>query len=208
MIKVLIADDHPIVRQGLKQIISDSDDIIVADEAATSSEALSKVARTSFDVVLLDISMPGRSGMEIIKEIREDASGPAVLILTSFPEDQYAVRSLKSGASGYLVKRSAPDELVKAIRKVSAGGKYISSDLAETLAFSLESGEGSPHEKLSNREYQVLLLIASGMTVSAIAEKLCLSVKTISTHRTRILAKMGMKGNSELMHYALKHGLA
>ncbi|MDT8316924.1 MAG: response regulator transcription factor [bacterium] len=208
MIKVLIADDHPIVRQGLKQIISDSEDIAVTGEAATAQETLVGVAKNKFDVVLLDISMPGRSGIEIIKEIREDPSNPAVLILTSFPEEQYAVRALKSGASGYMVKRSAPDELVTAIRKVSTGGKYISSDLAETLAFNLETGEIKPHEKLSNREYQVMCMIASGITISGVADKLSLSVKTISTHRSRILDKMGMKTNAELMHYAVKNSLA
>ena len=208
MIKVLIADDHPIVRQGLKQIISDSGDITVTGEAATAQEALNGVAKKKYDVVLLDISMPGRSGIEIIKEIREDSSSPAVLILTSFPEEQYAVRALKSGASGYLVKKSAPAELVTAIRKVSTGGKYISRDLAETLAFNLETGESRPHEKLSNREYQVMCLMASGVTISGVADKLSLSVKTISTHRSRILEKMGMKSNAELMHYALKNSLA
>ena len=208
MIKVLIADDHPIIRQGLKQIISDSEDISVAGEASTAQEALMATAKTKFDVVLLDISMPGRSGIEIIKEIREDPSNPAVLILTSFPEEQYAVRALKSGASGYMVKRSAPDELVTAIRKVATGGKYISSELAETLAFNLETGETRPHEKLSNREYQVLCMMASGITTSGIADKLALSVKTISTHRSRILDKMGMKTNAELMHYAVKNSLA
>ncbi len=208
MIKVLIADDHPIVRQGLKQIISDSEDISVAGEAATAQETLRATAKTKFDVVLLDISMPGRSGIEVIKEIREDSSSPAVLILTSFPEEQYALRALKSGASGYMVKRSAPDELVTAIRKVSTGGKYISRELAETLAFNLETGETKPHEKLSNGEYQVMCMMASGITISGVADKLSLSVKTISTHRSRILDKMGMKTNAELMHYALKNSLA
>ena len=208
MIKVLIADDHPIVRQGLKQIISESKDISVAGEAATAQEAVTAASKTKFDVVLLDISMPGRSGIEVIKEIREDASKPSVLILTSFPEEQYAIRALKSGASGYMVKRSAPDELVTAIRKVSKGGKYISSELAETLAFNLEDGEVKPHEKLSNREYQVMCMMASGITVSGVADKLALSVKTVSTHRSRILDKMGMKTNAELMHYAVKNSLA
>ncbi len=207
MIKVLIADDHPIIRQGLKQIISDSEDISVAGEAGTAQEALMATAKTKFDVVLLDISMPGRSGIEIIKEIREDPSNPAVLILTSFPEEQYAVRALKSGASGYMVKRSAPDELVTAIRKVATGGKYISSELAETLAFNLETGETKPHEKLSNREYQIMCMIASGKTLTGIADELSLSIKTISTHRSRFLEKMSMKNNAEITHYAIKAGL-
>ena len=207
MIKVLIADDHPIVRQGLKQILSEANDISVAGEAETAQEALNKVWETKFDVVLLDISMPGRSGIEIISEIRADKSKPSVLILTSFPEEQYAVRALKSGASGYLVKKSAPDELITAIKKVSEGGKYISSSLAEKLAFNLESGEKAPHEKLSNREYQIMCMIASGKTLTGIADELSLSIKTISTHRSRFLEKMSMKNNAEIIHYAIKAGL-
>lgn len=207
MIKVLIVDDHPIVRQGLKQILSESDDISIAGEAETAQEALNKVWETEFDVVLLDISMPGRGGIEIISEIRAAKSKPSVLILTSFSEEQYAFRALKSGASGYLVKKSAPDELITAIKKVSGGGKYIGASLAEKLAFNIESGEKSPHEKLSNREYQIMCMIASGKTLTGIADELSLSIKTISTHRSRFLEKMSMKNNAEIIHYAIKAGL-
>jgi len=207
MIKVLIADDHPIVRQGLRQILSESGDISVTGEAGSSQDALNQVWKDSFDVVLLDISMPGRSGLEIIKEIKAEGSKTAVLILTAYPEEQYALRAIKSGASGYLVKKSAPEELVQAIMKVSQGGRYISPSLAEKLAFNLETGEISPHDKLSNREYQIMCMIASGKTVNEIGEELSLSVKTISTHRARLLLKMNMKNNSELTHYTIKNGL-
>ena len=207
MINVLIADDHPIVRHGLRQILAESDDILVSGEAGTSQETLNQIWKKKFDVVLLDISMPGRSGLEIIKEIKAEGSKTSVLVLTAYPEEQYAMRALKSGASGYLVKKSAPEELVTAIKKVSTGGKYISASLAEKLAFNLESGDTDPHEKLSNREYQIMCMIASGKPVNAIAKELSLSVKTVSTHRTRLLEKMEMGNNAEITHYAIKQGL-
>jgi len=207
MINILIADDHPIVRHGLKQILSNSGDINVAAEADTCQETLNKVYNNKFDVILLDLSMPGRGGLEIIQDIKNSKHQPPVLILTAYTEEQYALRALKSGASGYLVKKSAPDELVTAIKKVSSGGKYISLSLAEKLAFSLSSPEKLPHESLSNREYQVMSMIASGKMVNEIATELSLSVKTISTHRARILNKMGMKSNAEITYYAIKQGL-
>jgi two-component system invasion response regulator UvrY len=208
MIKILIADDHTIVREGLKQIISDISGMEVTDEATNGNEALCKIREGGFDVVLLDISMPGKSGLETLKEIRiEDPTLP-VLILTMHPEEQYAVRVLKAGASGYLTKESAPDELITAIRKVTNGGKYISSSLAETLVFNLEVDTDKPlHETLSDREYQVLCKISSGNTISEIAREMTLSVKTISTYRARILEKMGMKSNAELTYYAIKNEL-
>lgn len=207
MINILIADDHPIVRHGLKQILSDSGDINVAAEAETCQETLNMVYKDKFDVILLDLSMPGRGGLDIIQDIKNSKHQPPVLILTAYTEEQYALRALKSGASGYVVKKSAPDELVTAIKKVSSGGKYISLSLAEKLAFSLVSDEKLPHESLSNREYQVMSMIASGKMVNEIASELSLSVKTISTHRARILNKMGMKSNAEITYYAIKQGL-
>ncbi len=208
MIKILIADDHPVVRKGLKEIIEETPDMMVGDEAINGREALEKIRKSDFDVVLLDISMPGRSGLEIIKELKSEKPDLSVLILSMHPEEQYAVRVLKAGASGYLTKESAPDELITAIRKASIGRKYISSSLAEKLAFDLEIDAEKPlHETLSDREYEVMRMIASGKTISEIAKKLFLSVKTISTYRSRILEKTGMKSNAELTHYALKNRL-
>lgn len=208
MINVMIVDDHLIVREGLKQIITESSDIRVVDEASNGTEALAKVKHAECDVLLLDISMPGRSGLEILKDLKHEAPSLSVLILTMHPEEQYAVRVLKAGASGYLTKESAPDELIEAIRKVSKGGKYISPTLAEKLAFDLEIDTGRPpHETLSDREFQVLCLIASGKTVTEIADEMVLSVKTISTYRSRILEKMRMKTNAELTYYSIKNQL-
>jgi DNA-binding NarL/FixJ family response regulator len=208
MLRILIADDHPIVRQGLRQIIAETSDMAVADEASNGWEVLSKVRAGYYDVVLLDISMPGRSGVDILKELKNERPGLPVLILSIHPEEQYAVRAFRTGASGYLTKESAPDELVAAIRTVSKGRKYVSSSLAEQLASSLEtSAEQLRHETLSDREYQVMLLIASGKTVKEIGEELSLSIKTISTYRARILEKMRMKNNAELTYYAMKNRL-
>ena len=208
MIKILIADDHPIVRKGLKEIIEVTPDMMVGDEASNGQEALEKVRKSDFDVVLLDISMPGRSGLDILKELKSEKPELSVLVLSIHPEEQYAVRVLKAGASGYLTKESAPDELIAAIRKASKGRKYVSSSLGEKLAFYLEIDAEKPlHETLSDREYEVMRMIASGKTISEIAKKLFLSVKTISTYRSRILEKMRMKSNAELTHYALKNRL-
>ncbi len=208
MIKILIADDHPIVRKGFKDIIKETSDIVVADEACNGQEVLEKVRKSDFDVVVLDISMPGRSGLEILKEIKSEKPKLSVLILSVHPEDQYAIRVLKAGASGYLTKESAPAELITAIRKASLGKKYISYSLAERIAFNLETGtEKALHETLSDREYEVMCMIASGKTTKEIGKELFLSVKTVSTYRSRILEKMQMKNNAELIHYAIKHGL-
>ena len=208
MIKVIIVDDHLIVREGLKQIISDNFDISVVDEASNGQEAINKIRNNDCDVLLLDISMPGRSGLEILKEIKSELPKLSILILTMHPEEQYAVRVLRAGASGYLTKESAPDELIEAIRKVSDGGKYISSTLAEKLAFNLEIDTGKPfHQTLSDREFEVMCMISSGKTVTEIADEMSLSVKTISTYRTRILDKMRMKTNAELTYYSIKNDL-
>jgi len=189
MLKILIADDHAIVRQGLKQIVTETPDMVVSGEASNGQELLSKIKENDYDVVVLDITMPGRDGIDVLKQLRSERPELPILMLSIHPEEQYALRALKAGASGYLTKESAPDELVVAIRKVSQGGKYISSSLAEKLAFELEVGrEQAPHETLSDREYHVMCLIASGKTVMEIAQELSLSEKTISTYRSRILA--------------------
>ncbi|MFC1964114.1 response regulator [Chloroflexota bacterium] len=208
MLKILIADDHAIVRQGLKQIVTETRDMIVAGEASNGLELLNKLKDEDYDVVVLDITMPGRNDIDILRQLRTERPGLPILMLSIHPEEQYALRALKAGASGYLTKESAPDELVVAIRKVSSGGKYISASLAEKLAFELEADrEQAPHETLSDREYQVMCMIASGKTVMVIAEELILSEKTISTYRSRILEKMNMKNNAELTYYAIKNQL-
>jgi len=208
MLKVLIADDHPVVREGLKQIVTETQDMVVAGEANNGQEVLNKIREGDYDVIVLDITMPGRNGMDVLRQLRSERPRLPVLILSIHSEEQYALRALRAGASGYLTKESAPDELVVAIRKVSWGGKYISSSLAEKLAFKLEIGrEEAPHETLSDREYQVMCMIASGKTVKEIAQELSLSEKTISTYRSRILEKMKMKNNAELTYYAIKNQL-
>ena len=206
--RILIVDDHAIVREGLKQILAEVDDIEVAGEADCSSCALQMARRESWDMVLMDISMPDRSGLETLELMKKEHPGIKVLMLSMHRETQYAVRALKTGAAGYLNKQSAPDQLVDAIRLVASGKKYISAEVAQELA-SQVSGErdGLPHEGLSNREYQTLCMIASGLPVSAIADKLTLSVKTISMYRARLLKKMQLKNNAELTHYAIKQGL-
>lgn len=208
MIKILVADDHTIVREGLKQIVGDVGDMVVADEAGNGQEALQKIREGDYDVILLDISMPGRSGLEVLKDIRAEKPKLPVLILSMHSEEQYAIRALRAGASGYLTKASAPDELIGAIRKVSRGRKYVTASLAEKLALELDvDADKPPHEMLSDREYQVMLMLASGKSVKEIADELCLSVKTISTYRSRILEKMNMKKNAELTLYAIQNHL-
>lgn len=208
MTRILIADDHTIVREGLKQILEETKDLVVTGEAANGHEALDCVRRRDFDAVLLDISMPGRNGIDILKEIRTERPNLPVLVLSMHSEEQYAVRALRAGASGYITKESPPDELILAIRKVATGKKYIGPTLAEKLASVLEKGKDKHlHEALSDREYQVLCMIASGKSVKEIGEELSLSIKTISTYRTRILEKMGMKTNAQLTHYAIQNRL-
>lgn len=208
MIKVLIADDHTLVREGLKRILVVTSDIVVTGEAGKGQDILDMVGKKNYDVILLDISMPGRSGVDILKQLRAMKPDINVLMLSMHPEDQYAVRSLKAGAAGYLTKDSAPDELISAIRTVSSGRKYVSSSLAETLASYFGTENGRPlHENLSDREYEVMCMIASGMTNKEIAAELSLSAKTISTYRTRILDKMNMKSSAELTRYAVQNQL-
>jgi two-component system invasion response regulator UvrY len=210
MIKILIADDHAIVREGLKRILGSATDMAVSSEASTGQEVVEKVTRDDFDVLVLDISMPGRNGLDILRELRVMKPKLHVLMLSMFPEEQYAVRVIRAGASGYMTKDSAPDELVTAIRRISQGRKYVSPSLAERLAADLELGSDQdkpPHELLSDREFRVMCMMAAGTTANEIAEELMLSVKTISTYRTRVLRKMRMKSSAELTHYAIKHGL-
>jgi len=208
MTKIIIVDDHPIVRQGLKQVLSEEPDMAMFGEAQNSEEVLELIRKEDWDIVVLDITMPGRGGLDVLKEIKHERPKVPVLILSIHPEDQYAVRALKAGAAGYLTKESAPEELVRAIRKILRGGKYVSSTLAEKMAFNLEMEAEKPlHEALSDREYQVLLMIASGKTTSGIAEEMALSVKTVSTYRARILEKMKMKSNADLTYYVIKNNL-
>jgi two-component system invasion response regulator UvrY len=208
MIKILIADDHAVVREGVKHILSEMPDMVIAGEAGKGQEVLEKVGKNEYDLILLDIAMPGRDGLEILKDLKLQKPKLPVLILSMFPEEQYALRALKSGASGYLTKDSIPDELIKAIQKIVRGGKYISSSFSEKMLFSFDSDAEKPlHETLSDREYQVMRMIASGKTLKEIADELALSVKTVSTYRSRILDKTGMKNNVELTHYAVKHRL-
>ncbi len=208
MIRILIADDHAIVRQGLIQILAEESDMAVFGEAANASETLKNVHEQNWDIVILDITLPDRSGLDVLKELKNIRPRLPVLILSMHPEEQFAVRALKAGAAGYVTKESVPEELVKAIRKVLEGGKYVSPKLAEKLAVDLElkdESKRSLHEILSPREYQVMCMITSGKRIKDIAEELYLSVKTVSTHRTRILEKMKMKNNVELTRYVLKN---
>ena len=208
MIKLLIADDHPIVREGLKQIIRNAPDIIISGEANDGIEAFSKIKKENYDVILLDISMPRKNGIEILNEIKKEKIKSRILILSIHPEEQYAIRALKAGAYGYLTKDSVPNELISAIRKVSMGEKYINLSLAEKLVDNLRVGlDKTPHEALSNREYQVMLMLASGKSMQEIAKELFLSVKTVSTYKTRILKKMKMKNTFEIIYYAIKNKL-
>ncbi len=208
MMKILIADDHAIVREGIKQILAEIPGNVITDEAINGQEVLQKVWNTDYDLILLDISMPGRSGLDILTQLKSEQPDLKILILSMHPEEQYAIRALKAGASGYLTKESTPLELTEAIKKVSLGKKYVSASLAETLASYLETTVEKPlHQTLSNREYEVMCMIASGKTVKEIADDLSLSVKTISTYRTRILEKMKMKNNSQITHYTIQNRL-
>lgn len=207
MISILIADDHSVVREGVKHILSDMPEAVLS-EAGNGQEALDKIQKKDYDLVLLDIAMPGKDGLDVLRDIKSGKPHTKVLILSMFPEEQYALRALKSGASGYLTKESIPEELIKAIRKILRGGKYISSEFSDKILSSFDNDAEKPvHESLSNREYQVMRMIASGKTLSEMADELFLSVKTVSTYRTRILEKMNLKNNAEIMHYAVKNSL-
>jgi two-component system invasion response regulator UvrY len=208
VIRLFIADDHPVVRAGLRGIIEGEPDFEVVGEACDGGDMLARIGRTPAEVLLLDVSMPGPGFLEVLGGLRQDHPRLAVLVLSVHPEDQYAVRALRAGAAGYLTKDHSPEELVAAIRKVHRGGKYVSPSLAEKLAVGLEIGvSGWPHERLSNREYDVLCLLGSGRTVKEIASKLTLSPKTVSTYRARVLEKMKLATNADLVRYAAQHGL-
>jgi len=209
MIRVLVIDDHAILRQGLRKILEEAGDMSVGGEAANVAEALPLLDRGGWDVILLDIAMPGRNGIEVLERMRAHGDCTPVLVLSMYPEDQYGLRLLKLGAAGYMNKESAPLQLVEAIRRIAAGKKYIGPALAELLADEQIAGHGDrpPHEALSNREYQVFLRLAAGESATAIAETMCLSVKTVSTYRARILDKLALKNNAELTRYALRYGL-
>jgi DNA-binding NarL/FixJ family response regulator len=208
IIRVLITDDHAILREGLKQIIGSGVNLIVVGEAETGLQVIQRVRDGGVDVLLLDISLPDRNGIEVLKVIKKECPSLAVLILTMHREDQYAIRAIKAGASGYLNKQSAPAELVNAVREIASGRKYITAALAQELANQISGDtDRAPHEALSDREYQTLTLIASGKTVGNIADELALSVKTISMYRSRLLQKMKMRHNAELTHYAIRNRL-
>ncbi len=208
MIRVLVADDHKIFRAGIKRLIEESQDIEVAGEASDGFDALDKLRRQDWDVVLLDINMPNKSGLDIVRQMKQEKPRLPILILSMYPQEQYAVRALKAGAAGYLSKDSESDELIAAIRKVAAGGRYATPALLEQLLFALEGGGDAPrHHALSEREFQIFEQIIAGKSLADIAETMALSPKTVSTYRTRVLEKMNMENNAELIHYAIQHGL-
>ena len=208
MIRIVIADDHTILREGLKQLLASAEGIEVVGEAVDGHEVLHRVRNAEFDLLLLDLSMPGKTGMELIKQVKSERPRLRILVLSMHGEQQYAVRAIRAGASGYLTKESAATQLVAAIRKVAAGGAFISPEVAEQLARgAMPQSEGPPHAALSDREYEVFQLLVSGRTITEIANQLNLSVKTVSTHKARLLEKIGIANQTELVHYALKYRL-
>lgn len=206
--KVLIADDHPVVRRGLKQVLDAEEGVEVVAEAKDGQELIAHCGRLAWDVAVIDYNMPGKAGVELVKELKRRFPTRPVLVLSMYPEDRYALRLLKAGAAGYLNKESAPEELIGALRKVASGGRYVSAALGEKLATAVAGGDDKPlYENLSDREYQIMWLLASGKTVGDIARELYLSPNTVSTYRTRILGKLKVKNNAELMRYAIRHQL-
>ena len=209
MIRIVIADDHAIVREGLKRIVAAGQDMEVLAEAADGTEVMQRVRELEFDVLVLDLSMPGRSGMELIKLARAEKPRLRILVLSMHQELQYAVRAIKSGASGYLTKESAPAELLQALRKIAGGGAYVTSEVAEQLALgAMPGGAEASHESLSPREFEVFRLLAGGLSVTGIAGQLNLSVKTVSTHKANLMQKLSLHNQSELVRYAIRHGLS
>jgi DNA-binding NarL/FixJ family response regulator len=208
VIRIVIADDHAIVREGLKRIVAGASDMQVAGEAADGTQVMQRVRELEFDILVLDLSMPGRSGMELIRLVRSEKPRLRILVLSMHQELQYAVRAIKSGASGYLTKESAPSQLEQAIRKIAGGGAFVTPEVAEQLALGAMPGsESHPHETLSDREFEVFRLLAAGVSVTEIASRLKLSVKTVSTHKANLMQKMGLQNASELIRYAIRHGL-
>jgi len=208
VIRIIVCDDHPIFREGVKKILKQSSDLVVEDEAASGPELVEKLGAKRFDLALLDISLPGANGIDLLKSIQASHPRLPVLMLSMYPEEQYAVRALRAGAAGYVTKGSVPTELVAAIRKVAAGGKYVSPSLAELLAEEMEGKRQSPaHEKLSDREYQILCMLGAGKGIKEIAHELFISPPTVGTYRARILAKLGLRTTAELIGYAIKQNL-
>ena len=208
MTKILVVDDHAVVRQGVKQILNEQFQGAVIGEARNAEEMIDRIKKFTWDIVVLDVGMPGKSGLDALKDLKQVCPKLPVLVLSAYPEDQLARRMLKAGASGYLTKDSAPNELVQALRKILGGGKFVSASMAELLVANLnEQAERPPHELLSDREYQVMCLIAVGKSLKEIAEDLCVGISTINTYRARILEKMQLKNNTELTHYALENRL-
>jgi len=208
MTRILLVDDHPIVRQGIKQVLVGAFQPALVGEAANAEEGLSEVRNTAWDVLVLDLTLPGVSGLDLLKDLRRERPSLPVLVLSMHPPDQFARRAMNAGAAGYLTKDSAPTELVKAVGEVIAGRRYLNPLVIEDLVSRVQpDSERRPHEALSDREYQVLRMIASGLTVSQVATRLSLSVKTISTYRARVLEKMNMRTTAELMHYGIQQGL-
>ena len=202
----LIIDDHPVVRKGIRQILQDADGYVQVHEAGTAAEGMKKIRETDIDLILLDINLPGRSGLDMIEDIKQLKSDVKILVISMYPEEQYAIRALKSGASGYLTKVSAPDELLAAVQKIIRGGHYITQSIAEHI-FDILDKEGPLHQSLSNRELEVMIRLSNGEQIKDIANTLSLSEKTVSTYRSRILEKMKMKSNAELVRYALQNRL-
>ena len=209
MIRLVIADDHAIVREGLKRIVEAAGDMEVVGEAGDGAQVMQCVRETVFDILSLDLSMPGRSGMELIKLVRSEKPTLRILVLSMHQELQYAVRAIRSGANGYLTKESAPSQLLQAIRKIAGGGAYISAEVAEQLALqAMPGGKALPHENLSNREFEVFSLLVAGASVTDISVKLKVSIKTVSTHKANLMHKMGLQNHSELVRYAIRNGLS
>ncbi len=208
MTKILVVDDHAVVRHGVKQILSEQFPGSVIGDAQNAEEMIERVQKHNWDVVILDVGMPGKSGLEALKELKQVRPKLPVLVLSAYPEDQLALRMLKAGAAGYLSKDSAPNELVQALRKILGGGRFVSASVAELLALNLENDLEKPlHEHLSDREYQVMCLMAVGKSLKDIADDLCVSISTVNTYRARILEKMQLKNNTELTHYAIQNRL-
>lgn len=205
--RILIADDHPVVRKGLRQMLAGEAGMTVVGEARSGTEVLDLSRTVEWDIAVLDYNMSGRSGVELVRELKQKYPNRVILILSMYPEERFAIRVLRAGAAGYLTKESAPEELVNAIVRIAKGGKYVSPRLAERLAFELEGGEKPLHEKLSDREYRVMWMLASGKAVGEIAHELHLSPNTVSTYRARVLKKLQMRTTAELMHYAIRHQL-
>ncbi|MBL4665640.1 MAG: response regulator transcription factor [Nitrospinaceae bacterium] len=206
-IRVIIADDHPLFRRGLKNAFSETPDIEVVDEAVNGDELLKKIPGSNLNVILMDVAMPGKTGLDLLKQLRDEQPKLPILVLTVYPEEHYAVRYFKAGASGFITKESSTDQIYAAVRKVASGGKFASPEITEKLAFDFGKSDRPLHENLSDREHQVFMMLAEGESPTDIGKILSLSVKTISTHRSRILDKMQMKKNAELIHYAISHRL-